>query len=287
MEIRCPQCGYGKEVDEAVLTPSVTFATCPECGNRFRFRDAVPENEPDFTLDSGQEEPARDSAVVEEDHTHPTSHAAPEEGPMPSWAQPQKAEAEIWAYAREVGVVAALIANTRHILQRPQGFFATMSREVSFLVPLSYYLIISLVGIGLETFWQTAVGNPILPEAFSGAVSSPGEMIQLVMFSPVVLMLYLYALSGILHLGLVLTGAAKGGVRTTMRVVCYSSAADMLSIIPVVGSLLGGLLRLWIIVVGLRTVHGTTTARVLPSVGLLFLSLLVIVGLTMRDLGML
>jgi hypothetical protein len=61
----------------------------------------------------------------------------------------------------------------------------------------------------------------------------------------------------------------------------------MLSIIPVVGSLLGGLLRLWIIVVGLRTVHGTTTARVLPSVGLLFLSLLVIVALTMRDLGML
>ncbi|UZP68927.1 zinc-ribbon domain-containing protein [Desulfovibrio mangrovi] len=280
MEIRCPQCGYGKEVDEAVLKPSVTFATCPECGHRFRFRDAVDENEPDFSLDSGD----AGTAYEEDEQSY---RGAPEEGPMPSWAQPKQAEAEIWAHAREVGFVNAFIATTRHILQRPQGFFATMSREVSFLVPFSYYMIASLLGIGLETFWQTAVGNPILPEAFTGSVADVGELVQLLFFSPVVLTLYLYALSGILHLGLVLTGVAKGGSRATMRVVCYSSAADLLSIVPVVGALIGGLMRLWIIVVGLKTVHGTTTGRVLPSVGLLFLSLLVIVGLTMRDLGLL
>lgn len=39
MLIRCPECGFEREVDEGRLPPSAAIATCPKCRCKFRFRD--------------------------------------------------------------------------------------------------------------------------------------------------------------------------------------------------------------------------------------------------------
>lgn len=312
MEISCPQCSYSRTVDEDNISTSITLATCPACGHRFRFRESLKDDAAfvlsnenaqsgspietgvgcDVTAEgrSGADEvPSsctdQPSGSAPSQRSADQGRVAPDEGPLPAWAQKQVVTTEVWADMRKKGVVHAFIETSRQIFLTPQAFFSSMSKDVSFLVPFSYYMLSSMLGILLETIWQTAVGNPVLPEAFSGAIGSVEELLQLVLLSPVVMTFYLYLLSGILHLVLMLTGVAKSGTSTTLRVVCYSSAADLLSIIPVVGTLVGGLWRLWLIIVGLRTVYGTTTARILPAVGVLFLALLVVVGIVLRDLG--
>lgn len=321
MELRCPKCEYSRNIDGSAIAATVTLATCPRCGHRFKFReqgDAAVAAQTDATgrkhdaerwervdlydsigrspLGAGGTERRSGPEQQEEarhDHTGKNSPAgdsangtsggeAGHEGAQP----PQQAGPELWAYMREVGIVPAFILTTRQILLRPHDFFAGMSKTVSFFVPFSYYMLASLLGIAFDTLWQIAVGNPILPEAFSMESGGLQELVIMLLYSPVVMMLYLYLLAAVLHLGLMLTGVAKPGSSPTLRVVCYSSAAELLSVIPVVGSVLGGIVRLWLLAVGLKEVYGTSMGRIVPAIGLLLLALLVVVALVMRDMGL-
>lgn len=334
MEIRCPECAYSREVDEASLRPSLTMATCPQCGARFRFRE--PEKA-DFVLEPESDRPlgGEADALSGRPASEPIPGEGTHKGDRPSEASARRAPGEEgqsgrhtrhegyglqdaerpddhegdggdagdggdgeeraapgygnrmepWAYVREAGFVPAFVETTRQILLAPQYFFSSLGKDVPFVYPFAYYLLVSVIGILAETLWQTVVGNPILPEAFSGAVESPGELAAILMFSPVIMTLYLYVLGGVLHLVLVLTGVTRGSANTTLRVVCYSGAADLLSLVPVVGTLLGGLVRLWIITVGLKAAYGTGYGRILPALGVLLLVLFIFVLVVMRDAG--
>ncbi|GFM37168.1 zinc-ribbon domain-containing protein [Desulfovibrio psychrotolerans] len=358
MEIRCPECAYSREVDEASLRPSLTMATCPQCGTRFRFREP---DKADFLLEPESDRPRGDDAdalptqweadqisdqisgqisdQISGQNSDPLSDPmsgqaseplADKEMPKSSGRQPdvsarrppdeeearsrnadqaertpqdfhrrqdgtgeaeertapgQGTRMEPWAYVREAGFIPAFVETTRQILLAPQYFFSSLGKDVPFVYPFAYYLLVSVIGILAETLWQTVVGNPILPEAFSGAVESPGELAAILLFSPVIMTLYLYVLGGVLHLVLVLTGVTRGSANTTLRVVCYSGAADLLSLVPVVGTLLGGLVRLWLIAVGLKAAYGTGYGRILPALGVLLLVLFIFVLVVMRDAG--
>jgi len=62
VQIRCPRCEYSKELDDAAIPAEMVYATCPECGERFRFRQPVESGvsepssaagaEPGFVLDA-------------------------------------------------------------------------------------------------------------------------------------------------------------------------------------------------------------------------------------------
>lgn len=41
MNIRCPECGFERLVEETQLPPSATIATCPKCRHRFAFREVA------------------------------------------------------------------------------------------------------------------------------------------------------------------------------------------------------------------------------------------------------
>lgn len=43
MQIKCPECGFDREIDESQIPANSSFATCPKCRTRFRFR-AAPDN---------------------------------------------------------------------------------------------------------------------------------------------------------------------------------------------------------------------------------------------------
>ncbi|MCL1915873.1 MAG: zinc-ribbon domain-containing protein [Desulfovibrionaceae bacterium] len=43
MRIQCPECGFVREMSETAIPASASFATCPKCGVRFRFRADPPE----------------------------------------------------------------------------------------------------------------------------------------------------------------------------------------------------------------------------------------------------
>lgn len=66
MQIKCPECAFMREINETQVPASSSFATCPKCGTRFRFRaeqDLPPEddNQPKNLADRLEDEkPAED-----------------------------------------------------------------------------------------------------------------------------------------------------------------------------------------------------------------------------------
>lgn len=52
MEIICPECQFGREVDETKIPARSAMATCPKCRTKFQFRD-IPED--DFVIEEQEE----------------------------------------------------------------------------------------------------------------------------------------------------------------------------------------------------------------------------------------
>ncbi len=177
-----------------------------------------------------------------------------------------------WAEVKELGFFPAIAATIKGVLFKPSLFFEIMNKNGKFSIPFSYFIIISLVSVLVETVWQSVFGNPLVPTEVAGTLSID-ELFSIMFISPLILVVYLFVTGAVLHGALKLTGAASGRMGVTLRVLCYAATADLLSIIPIVGPLVGGVLKLIIIVKGLKSAHGTTYTRVLPPVIILVLVL--------------
>ena len=87
MFIRCPECGFGRELNASQVPDSAVMATCPQCRRRFRFRDAV--ETVDFP--STDVPPANEPAEILGEEAPPSAPAATprtktEDDPLPPGA---------------------------------------------------------------------------------------------------------------------------------------------------------------------------------------------------------
>jgi len=189
-----------------------------------------------------------------------------------------------WAEVKELGFFPAITATIKGVLFKPELFYDIMNKNGKFSIPFSYFILVSIAAVLVETLWQSIFGNPLFPAETVGPLSID-ELFSIMFISPLILVIYLFITGAVLHTALRLTGAAKGRIGVTLRVLCYASSADLLAIIPVVGPLVGGLWKLIIIVKGLKTAHGTTYTRVLPPVIILVLVLVSFVVYSLRLQG--
>ena len=95
MNIICPQCGFGRAVNEEKLPPKAVMATCPKCQHRFKFREVTPpepsvsQPEPDMkatlTAPAEQAAPDQDTPIQASGQAHaeplPRAEKAPSATP--------------------------------------------------------------------------------------------------------------------------------------------------------------------------------------------------------------
>lgn len=85
-------------------------------------------------------------------------------------------------------------------------------------------------------------------------------VVAILVFTPLVGLLSLYVGALILHLFVMIFARPRRDFGATLKIVAYAGAVSLLSWIPVIG-LLVGLYGLYVNVVGVRELHGTTTLR--------------------------
>lgn len=174
----------------------------------------------------------------------------------------------------------------RRVVTRPTEFFAGLPRRGGYLSPLVFALICALISAvlgGLLRFvWADAsVGG----FRFEAAQQSFLGFLASVLFVPIGSTIGLFLLAAIGHLLVVLfVGPQNSGFEATFRVVCYAAVTNLVNWIPFIGGLLA-LYGLYLGVVGIREMHGTTTGRaalvvLLPValIALLVLIVLIIAG---------
>lgn len=159
---------------------------------------------------------------------------------------------------------------------RPTEFFSRIDISSSLGRPLLYYLIVSM----LSAFFYMAWGSPGFDESWRSALGVQADPIDQASSSFRLLYFFATPFASLLALGIgtltyhlftLFLAPRKRDLSATARVLCYAGSPGVLSIIPWVGGLVGGIWSLVLLVIGIRQVHRTTTGRsiaivLLPSV---------------------
>ena len=88
-----------------------------------------------------------------------------------------------------------------------------------------------------------------------------------ILLSPVIVIVWMFIASGILHVCLMIVGGAKKSFETTFRVVCFSAGSTtLLSIIPICGGLISGVWNVVLEIIGLARAHEIDTGKAVIAV---------------------
>lgn len=180
-----------------------------------------------------------------------------------------------WEDQERLGLFVGLFRTVKETLFTPEAFFTMMPIHKGFLSPLLYALIVGTIGAMAGTLWGFAFENSILSEAAKPANLTvfAGVLIPVLVFFGIMVSALL------LHIALMVIGAANEDFEATFRVACYTSSTDLFSVVPVVGTwvvLVSLAWKLYITLVGLRAVHRISATKAAIAI---ILPVLVLCGL--------
>lgn len=226
--MNCPHCGRE-------LHPVEDRKFCSFCGTPVREADTR-------TTENGPELPRVDISTD------------PETSGRPPLGREQYCP---WEDQEDLGFVSGIYLTVRESLFNPKEFFAKLPLKGGFMMPLLYALIVETLGTMIGYLWGFAMGTPFFgSENFGGNRAVVfGVLIPMLVFLGIVI----WAVT--LHVGLFLVGGAREDFEATFRVACYASAPELINVVPIVGSFIGLFWRLYLTVVGLSQVHGTSVAK--------------------------
>ncbi|MBN1253909.1 MAG: YIP1 family protein [Deltaproteobacteria bacterium] len=180
-----------------------------------------------------------------------------------------------WEDMASLGFFSALFRTMKEVLFAPTAFFSKMPVSKGLAPPLFYGVIVNFV-CGLSailllvilfgSMWSFPGGEGV--EGMGGGVQrfQTTSIIIFAIFLPILIAIGLFIWSGIYHLCLLIVGAGKRGFEVTFRVVAYTSSAQVFGIMPVVGGFIAFIYYLFLLTIGFRESHRTTTGRALIAV---------------------
>jgi hypothetical protein len=151
----------------------------------------------------------------------------------------------------------------RQIVLEPARFFAAMPRHGPIGPVILFYLIMMYAGAGVSLFWRSTLGMHAWIDSTIGASASP--LAEFLLSAPFALG-FTFLGAAVLQASLIVLGARTASVGVTLRVLLFGAAPAVLQIVPWLGSLLAAAVSLVVTIVGVRTVHATTTGRAITAV---------------------
>lgn len=180
------------------------------------------------------------------------------------------AESRPWPPPEEGSALGHLARTWQEITFRPTSFFAALPRGGRLGGPLVFYLIIGTIAAAIRLFWRLTF-TTVLPEGDSALLRAlragdTGSPLVEFLLTPVILLLSFGLAAVITHFALWVVGGAREGMSTTAAVLAYASAPQLFVVVPVLGTVIGMVWALVLLVVGLREAHRTSTTRAVIAV---------------------
>lgn len=167
-----------------------------------------------------------------------------------------------WEQRSSLGFVGAFTGTLILSLTKPKEFFKRVPTSGGFSSPIIYALIGGLIGTWLNLAWQMLfIYIGFIDSDAQSPDSSMGLSIMITVLSPIIIPFGLLVGTGIIQLALMILGVKNSNYETTFRVICYSSGAAILGVIPVVGSMIGAFITVSLEAMGLREVYNISLRR--------------------------
>jgi hypothetical protein len=267
LELRCPYCTYSKRVPKEKIPAGAKWATCPRCHQRFEL------------------------SFFEKRHPF-TEKSAPETGLDTSGQGDQGVRTRSgapWEKRSELGLWQAIYQTFKTVLFSPEALFRALTFRGGITEPLAFGVLVGSVGTMFGLFWQFLVWSGFMlfsMEPIFGQLTFGLIYLSILVVTPIFWILWIFFSGTVIHLLLLVVRGGQNGYEGTLRVVSYSQAAQIWSLIPFAGGLVGWIWQLVIQIIGLRQVHETSYARVIialliPVAVILLLLILVVVGLVL------
>ncbi len=175
------------------------------------------------------------------------------------------------------GFVGAFIETTRESLFSPTRFFRKVAEGEGYWAPLIYGVIAGIIGTFGSILWQWLFMAQYIPIPGPFTAIPLGFILTVLLIAmPFLIALSIFIGSVINHVCLMIVGGNKKGFKATFRAVSYAWSGYLFGIIPVVGSTIGAIYSLVLIILGVREGHGITTGKAVLAA---LLPVIVIVGL--------
>ena len=243
IEIKCPECNYTKSMPHERIPDRARWVKCPQCGKRFEYLRSE-----------------------KEDVKSEVKYSVP------------------WENRLQLGLWSSIRQTIKSVLFSPKGLFSAMDPNSGWRDALAFGLLTGSIGTMFTFFWEFIIaGGGFFETAWSILPSgspSPMIFISLIILSPLFVMIDLLVSSLIIHFLLLIVGAGKGRLETTFRVVAYSQATKIWSLIPFLGSPIGWAWKCVVQIIGLKEAHDITYTRIIFAFSIpLVLLLLLAFGL--------
>jgi hypothetical protein len=160
----------------------------------------------------------------------------------------------------------------RRVILRPTRFFAQLPRQGNLAGPLVFALICIEISVVLgvllgELFLLLGVGvsnpgyNPNPQNLWFPSIFLPSTPVTSLIIAPIVGTIGVFVAAAIQQLLVrLVVGERNSGFGATFRVASYTQVTGLVNWIPTIGPLLA-LYGIYLSVVGIREMHGTTTAK--------------------------
>ncbi len=245
LELQCPHCGYTRSVPRERIPAGVRGATCPRCSRRFELAGAG------AACDAAGGPPEVDEKT------------------QPAWER-----------RPQLGLAPAIFGTFRTVLFSPARLFQDRSFRGGFREPLAFGLLAGAMGAMFGLFWQFVLVAGGMSERGGGLLAhlTVGRVfLLLLVVIPLAVTIGMLLYSAAVHVCLLVVGAGKSGFEGTFRVVAYSQAAQLWTLIPLAGGWIALGWQLTVQVIGLREVHASSYLRLVLA-GLIPLAVLLLLA---------
>ena len=193
-----------------------------------------------------------------------------------------KEELPPWESGEEF--IGAFFQTIRESLFSPSRFFKKISSGEGYWSPLIYGLITGIIGKGFAIFWfwlLMAQWIPMdrIPFHYSFSI------LKIILPLPFQQAIVILVVSAIIHLCLMIVGGNNNRYKTSFRAVSYSYSAQLLNIVPFIGTLIAFVYMIILFILGVREGHGISTGKavlavLLPAIvifGLIFIAIILMI----------
>ena len=226
VEITCPQCNYTKSIPLEKIPPRARWIRCPNCGNRFEYLRR------------------QEAAITEKRHATP------------------------WERRSQLGLWESIKQTLKSVIFSPKNMFSAMPVTGGWREPLAFGLLVGSISSMVGFFWEFMIATGGLVNPFGGlsiSLSSPIIFLSFIFLSPLLVTLNLFISSAVIHLLLLLVRGGKNRLEATFRVVAYSQATSVWSILPFIGSPIGWVWKSIVLIIGLREAHEISYLRIVAA----------------------
>lgn len=174
------------------------------------------------------------------------------------------------------GFIAAFLRTTQEVLFSPTKFFKKVAAGEGYWSPFIFAMISGIIGFGVVLLWQWLFFSGMVPPQIRSVTTYSLFLVFAIILIPFWVAFSIVVGSGVIHLCVMIVGGNRKGFEATFRAISYSQGALLFYIVPVIGSIVGGIYYLILIILGVREGHEISTGKAVLAV---LLPLIIVFGL--------